>query len=896
MACRGNGWAAMVCAAVLALSFKSPALEQQKNSAVSSSAVETIDPAAELDELIRQANEQMNAKGQFQKAGELAQQAFDLSQKLGDRNRTLEAMMCLASVYYFQGRMPEALELSKNVAVLAKEVGNRKTLSRALNRIAAVLGELGRFEESLSYLYQCMDVAREQRDQVLQHVVLINIGELYVRTGDPDKAEAPLLESLRIAYELKSSEPGSNLSKKATELSLKFLGEMEAAREQYKPALAYLQQVRESRPESEQAIIGLLDTMAAIYRRIGEPRKAVELLDEARDRARKAGSVSYSLTLAELGESQEWLGQLNEALASENLALAEVRKSGGNADYEWQIERRIGHIQHGLGGDEEALTHYRNSIYAIERLRASALNTEPGKAGFTSRSQAVYAETADLLYALGRVEEALEMAERGRARAFLDMLTEARIGLAEELTPDQRKHEDAILSRISAVQKELWRQNLSAEERRKNDAQLTSAEADLEKFRLEVRQSNPDYASLQYPEPVRAADIRSKLLDEHTALIEYLLGEQRSLVWVVTKHKITTFVLPARKNIEEQVAAYRKVLAERVSSLTLGQSLAEITSLGSRLYKSIFSPIEKDLGSSHTVIIVPDGTLGYLPFEALVTGSAHGRPAYLAEKFAVVNGPSASALVSVRAMHRDVSWPKALLAFGDPTLATATSLPQLASVKSPNDTTPPLRGNSLLEDYSERGFSLVRLPYAREEVRAIGRLFPVSKRQLYLGSDAREETVKTEKLDDFRFIHFASHGFLDEARPGRSGILLARAPDSAEDGILQVGEIMRLKLNADLVTLSACSTGLGRLVNGEGVLGLSRAFLYAGAANVAVSLWDVNDSATASLMESFYGNLNRGMPKSEALRQAKLSLLVGAQHLWQHPYFWAAFILEGEGQ
>jgi CHAT domain-containing protein len=166
---------------------------------------------------------------------------------------------------------------------------------------------------------------------------------------------------------------------------------------------------------------------------------------------------------------------------------------------------------------------------------------------------------------------------------------------------------------------------------------------------------------------------------------------------------------------------------------------------------------------------------------------------------------------------------------------------------------------------------------------------------VYLGAEAREETVKSEKLDDFRFIHFATHGFLDETRPGRSGLLLSRAPQSSEDGILQMGEIMRLKMNADLVTLSACSTGLGKLVNGEGILGLTRAFFYAGARTVAVTLWNVNDSATATLMASFYRHLNRGVPESEALRQAKLALLHSSQPLWHHPYFSAAFVIEGEG-
>jgi len=851
------------------------------------------DTAAQIDELIKQANEQMNVKGQFQKAAEFGQQAFDLSQKSGDKSRILAASMCLASAYYYEGRMPEALEMLEKVTALAKEVDNRKALSRALNRIAAVLGELGRFEQCLSYLYQAMDVAREQRDQSMQHLILINIGELYIRVGDPDKAEVPLLESLRIAHELKSNEPGDNPSKKATELSLKFLGEMEAAREHYKPALAYLQQVRMSRPESEQAIIGLLDTMAAIYQRIGEPQKAMELLAEARDRAKETGSVSYSITLADLGESQESLGQLNEALASEDLALAEVGKSGGNADYEWQIERHIGHIERGLGRDEEALTHYRDSIHAIELLRASALNTEPGRAGFTSRSQAVYAEMADLLVDLHRPNEALEIAEHGRARAFLDVLAQSRVGVADELTPDQRKQEAAILARVSSAQRKLWDQNASSDEKKKNDAELTAAESDLEKLHVQIRETNPHYADLQYPEPIHVQEIQSKLLDERTALIEYLLGEKRSLAWVVTKDKVTTTILPRRNDIEARVGAYRKLLGERVSVLTLEQSLTRINVVGGELYDWLFRPIEKDVRASKTLIIVPDGALGYLPFEALVTASA--RNAYLAQKFAIVYGPSASALVTVDAINRQIMQRRELLAFGDPVFTPATGLQKAVSEPPSSESVSKLHRPSPTDDYAERGFSLTRLPYTRDEVMGIGNLFRPDKRQLYLGADAREETVKSEKLDDFRYIHFATHGFLDELHPGRSGILLSRAPDSKEDGILQTGEIMRLKLNADIVTLSACSTGLGKLVNGEGVLGLTRAFFYAGARNVAVSLWNVNDSATATLMEHFYLNLRRGLPASEALRQAKLRLLHSSQASWRKPYFWAAFVIQGQG-
>lgn len=165
---------------------------------------------------------------------------------------------------------------------------------------------------------------------------------------------------------------------------------------------------------------------------------------------------------------------------------------------------------------------------------------------------------------------------------------------------------------------------------------------------------------------------------------------------------------------------------------------------------------------------------------------------------------------------------------------------------------------------------------------------------MFLGAQANEDSVKSEKLDQFRYVHFAAHGVVDEENPRRSGIILSLDGSDKEDGILQMTEIMRLKLNADLVTLSACRTGLGKLVNGEGVLGLTRAFLYAGTRSVIASLWNVNVTATAELMTAFYRNLKRGLPKDEALRQAKLELLNAKQPAWRHPYFWASFVLMGE--
>ena len=850
------------------------------------------DLAAQIDELMKQCYEAMNVKVQFQRSAELAQQALELSEKAGDKTRAANAMVYLGAALSYQGKLTEALAVVQKGLAVARQAGDKKVLEQMLNTAAGVVGGMGRYEEALGLFYECLDIAREANDATMQYMSLLNIGEAYVRSDDPDKAELPLQESLRLARELKPNLHSSNPSKKATEMALLNLGGMEMARQHYRAALGYYEQVHASKPESALWVVSALQGMASSHEQLGEPQKAIELLDQAIPIAERAASgVEYRNLLSVLGVNQEKLGNLEAALASENRALTLIHEGGGDPDTEWQVESRTAHIERALGNKDQALEHYQKSINGIESLRSVALNTEEGRAGVLGKSRAVYAEAADLLYETHHEGEALEMAERGRARAFLDMLAESRMGVLDEAKAEQGRREAAILGRISQIQKELWNEK-SPEAAKKREAELAAAEADLQGFHVAVRQSDPRYASIHYPEPVRVSEMQSELLDEHTVLVEYLLGEKRSLAWVVTRKGIVTVSLPARKVIEDQASSYRKALTQRVSTLTVRESLGEIRRSGGKLYGLVFQPIETAVTCCQTLIIVPDGALNYLPFEALVTGSG-----YLAEKHAVVYGPSASALVCVRALNRQVvEPPKVLVAFADPMTISAPrgkSGAQTDRAKIGFE-----RRSEVLaaEDYTERGFSLLPLPYSREEVLSISKLFPSAESKVYLGAEAREETVKSEKLADFRYVHFASHGFLDETTPGRSGILLARDPQSSEDGILQMDEIMRLKMNADLVTLSACSTGLGKFVNGEGVLGLTRAFFYAGARNVAVSLWNVNDSATATLMGDFYRNLNRGLPKAEAMRRAKLAMLRGSQASWRHPYYWAAFVVQGEGR
>lgn len=281
----------------------------------------------------------------------------------------------------------------------------------------------------------------------------------------------------------------------------------------------------------------------------------------------------------------------------------------------------------------------------------------------------------------------------------------------------------------------------------------------------------------------------------------------------------------------------------------------------------LVQPVEKVLSSSRRLIIVPDRVLAYLPFKPLLRDrastpnpqSATHTPHYLIEQCTISYVPAALALRAIRQrpMHGDQA-AKQLLAFGDPIYARRSR--HRTKPATAQDTT-----TRALAFYTERGFNFTRLPYTRAEVTGIGQLHPAHEQQIYLGHQAQEETLKREKLEQYRYVHFATHGIINEEKPARSGFALSPGDHSSEDGVLQLSEIMRLKLNADVVTLSACSTGLGKLLAGEGIIGLTRAFFYAGARSLVVNFWNVNDAATAELMKAFYQNLNREWPKDEAV-------------------------------
>ncbi len=478
----------------------------------------------------------------------------------------------------------------------------------------------------------------------------------------------------------------------------------------------------------------------------------------------------------------------------------------------------------------------------------------------------------------GLAAAALAASEGARARGLVELLAEAGIEVRSGIAPELERRQAEIGRRLTGIQRRLLRE-LAAGERDETlvaalRQRLAAARGERRQLAGEIRRRHPRYADVHYPRPLELSGIRS-FLDGDTALLEYALGEERSFLFVVTREAFVAHELAPAAEIAGLVEQFRTAARQPGRRLQ-----GRLNRVSRRLHELLMAPAAGSLEGVEKLLIIPDRELFYLPFEALLAPS--GETLHRAVAYA----PSATVLSS---LSRSASPPAA---------AGGGSGKRFVGFAQPLD---PARGWGPAETPAvvTRGapepfqrWSWPPLPGAADEVRAVARLYPENEAVVYVGADAGEETLKGNPVvAQARVLHFAVHAIVDDREPAYSSLLLGSAAGAGEDGLLQVHEIFNLRLDAELVVLSACDTGLGKRLRGEGILGLSRAFFYAGATAMVVSLWPVADAASGELMQSFYRYLTGGMDRAEALRAAKRELR--AEGRYGHPFYWAPFILVG---
>jgi len=847
-------------------------------------------------------------------AMERDRESLERFRALGDTRRQADVLDRLGDLAQGIGEGEQALSLGRQAVDLARVAGEERQLGRALGHLGIVYRTRGEPERAIDCFREALRVQSASGEPEAEAGTSTLLGRAYADLGDVEGALAAFGRAGAVWRRLGSRRDEGDVLVNLGRLDLA-LGEPERARAAFSQALPLFLDEREERAragalaglgmalrESGQLRPALLPLWRArqIYRHLGNLRaEAVATIELGRLAAhagrRDAGRAAYgqalelllargyrtdaAVALANLGRLENEAGRPADAAAAFTRALPLLAETGNRLGAAAALSG-LARARRAQGDLDGARAASERALAGLEALRRAPVSLELRSAFFSSR-QEPYELHLEILMDLDRREpgagwasRALETTERARARAFLDALAEP--GAGRRASPE-----------LLARQREVGRRLAAAEERRRaaeaggaegagGAPAVAAAEAALagrldeaEDVRTEIRRAALRDTDPPEARPASLTEIRREAVDRDTLLLEYTLGEEASYLWAVTPDAVAVYRLPPRTQVERLARAAVERIA--VPDPTLGRGAAEAAL--AELSRVVLGPVAGRL-SGKRVLVVPDGALHAVPWAALPP---------LAER-EVATLPSASALVALRRRAAGRRPPPATLAvLADPVFDAAD--PRV--VAAPDAGRRGGEGPGALPRFR-------RLPHAAAEARAILALAPPDSLAA-LGFAASRETVESGALSRYRILHFATHGVLDAAHPDLSGVVLSQVDRQGrpQDGLLRMHEIYGLTLPADLVVLSACQTALGREVRGEGLVGLTRAFFYAGARRVLVSLWPVEDEATAELMRRFYrGLLAENLRPAAALHAAQASLR--RERGWEAPYYWAGFVLQGD--
>jgi CHAT domain-containing protein/Tfp pilus assembly protein PilF len=820
-----------------------------------------------------------SAQGRYGKALESYEQALAIVREVGDRGMEGIVLDNIGLVYSYQGRYREALESSHQALTILREMNMRFDEAKTLNNIGLTQSDRGHYTEALVYYQQALVIMREIGDRSAEGVILDNIAVVYGELGEYARAIEHSQWALTI---MRAVGDRAGEGKAIGNIAAIYFnqGRYEEALNAYNQALKIVRDVEDRSSEGT-----ILDAIAVIYRHQGRYAKALESYQQALalwravgDRASEAGTLDnmavmygtqglweealknhqQALSIArELGDMAsegkilsniaalyQNQGRYAEALQMANLALVIRRDIGDRAGE----GRTLGHLGTILERQEkygEALATYKQAIEIIDSLRVTAGNA-PARASFIAQYSSLFDRIIALHIKQGQVDDAFVVSEGGRARAFLDSLSTGQVELFDNAATELLVRENEAYAVHQSTQDALAKakalnppdpqfvahleQQLAAAEIAHTQA-LTAIQARNKRLTDLVPGRNKNVLSL--------AQVQAQL-DGQTTLISYWMLDTTTWAFVVTADDFAVVGLPEAttevlRNILDSLNAWSN--RENPHPRTLR-----------KLYRWLITPLVEHIRTDH-VAIIPHQLLHYVPFAALTDGEH-----YFGEQHTLAILPSASALPFLAQNAQRANALDKAVVFGNP----ATGDPDLPS-----------------------------LVYAASEAQAIADLLGTT---VYTATAASEVQLRTT-VPGVGIVHLAAHGGYNAANPLYS--LIALAPGGEEDGRLETHEIFGLRLQGNnLVILSACQTNVGTLSRGDEVVGLTRAFFFAGAPTVISSLWSVDDAATEALMVSFYKHwLQDGMSKAQALQAAQAD--VRADPRWVSPFFWAGFVLNG---
>ncbi|HVS13852.1 MAG TPA: CHAT domain-containing protein [Thermoanaerobaculia bacterium] len=765
-----------------------------------------------------------------------------------DPLRRARVLNLRGSLESYRGDPAAARDARAAAVAILETTGDREQLGRGLYDLAQSLIALHDYAAAVTQLRRALGLLSDDR---IRRYARISLGIAQFELNQLDDAEATFREVLADA-EAVGDQAGVGWA--SGELAL-----VARDRRQYEAALAWCDRaIRISRQRGHHHnAVAWMSNKGTTLRDMGRHREALEQYRLLRELDEGVGTL-FAQRFLPKWEGQSWVA-LGEDDRAEPLfqQAADLGAAAGDHKLVWESEFELGRLHRRKGAHPEALASYERALDAIEQIRGT-LQLESFKRDFLRNKVGVYAEAIDLVTAepgLGGPGRGFEIAERARARAFLDTLAESRAELEETLPAEYRERERGLLDRISELQARVRR----GESDRDTDVEAESRrlEGELEALQLEVRERFPRFREMRSTEVVTIEQVQSELAPGEV-LLAYFVAEPQSHLWAIEAGRVEHWRIAGTAELE---SAVRGVFGE----LARADSEPRLDELGSML----LGPWAGGGGEEpRSIVVVAFGALHFVPFEALPLGD--GR--LLADLAPTSYAPSATTWLELRRRPVELERPL-LLALGD-----AVSGDDIDLLRAVGD----LRA---LE-------TLGALPHSRTEVESVARVFGRSASTVLLGDEATEARFEAA-VPGRSVVHLATHGWIDPASPSASGLVLGAGEGDGDDGILQLREIVRLDLAADLVTLSACESALGELVTGEGMVGLARSFFYAGADSVLATLWSVDDATSARFMTAFYRALRSGVSKAEALQRARAE--IRSDPATAHPYYWAPYVLLGRG-
>jgi len=743
--------------------------------------------------------------------------------------------------YYYTPDLDTPISYFTAAAELREETGHWPGLGSTL----LILGEAYQYKGELDSAIQCFERSylgfEKAGNNSRKAEAKLHSGTLLIRISKYPDALEHLNTSLELYHVIQDT---MMLGDVYTQLAIvnAYLGDYETAIEHAGKAFDLYEAIDEY-----WGLAGAYNHTGIVLQEVNRPEKAAEYYQRALEIYTELEDQEHIVIISNnLGTVEFDLGIYDKAAEYHKQAL-HICQQTGNRTGELPTLLNLANAQNMLGELDEARTNYDAALLLSKELNSPEIEWK------------VLVGIAENYQLRGDFEKAIEYNEMG-----LSQVEELRQSLqTTEYRTSYFARERFAFEDVIDMLGEM------------HDAD-PMAGYDLKAFEYAQRCKSRSFLDhLDRALPASMAKIQESNLEKNTVMLEYILGDSCSYLWVITEDHHRMIRVPDRNTIEQQVETFRFALTRPDE-----ENITFLSQSGYSLYEQLVQPVIPLLPDEAHLLILPDGILNYIPFEALITENANYQGLrslsslkYLNNEHSISYGQSSSVWLARNTTQEKGGSPTQLqmdlIAFGDPIYEEEA------------------------ESQEELRQGLRRLVYSGEEVKQIASLFDEGLTEIYLREEATEENLtQNDQLSSFRYIHFATHGITDDQNPENSCLVLSRGASTPEDGYLRASEISNMALQADLVVLSACQTGLGRMIRGEGMIGLSRSFMYAGAYSLMASLWNVSDNSTSILMNRFYTNLiKEGLNKAEALREARLSMIKDGE--FAHPFYWAPFILTG---